>query len=119
MYSLLGKSPWKWSLVNRFKKRGMTKVNNGFYKFLTESVNLFRLLENKILKIFSIQERYKSRQKFGRSNVSKTEEVRKYFVNLKLEIEDFSYIIHNLDFKNISCALFLLHMKMMNYVVSW
>ena len=30
-YSLLRKSPWKWSLVNRWKKSGMLKINNGFY----------------------------------------------------------------------------------------
>ena len=41
------------------------------------------------------------------------------FVNPKIEIEVFSYIICSLDFKNISCALFLLHMKTMNGVVLW
>ena len=41
------------------------------------------------------------------------------FVNPKIEIEVFSYIICSLDFKNISCALFLLHMKTMNVAASW
>ena len=41
------------------------------------------------------------------------------FVNPKIEIEVFSYIICSLDFKNISCALFLLHMKTMNGVALW
>ena len=48
----------------------------------------------------------------------KFEEVRKYFVSPKLEIEAFSYIICSLDFKNISCALILLHTKTMNGVVT-
>ena len=30
-YSFLKKSSWKWSLANRWKKRGMIKINNGFY----------------------------------------------------------------------------------------
>ena len=33
------------------------------------------------------------------------------FLNPKIEIEVFSYIICSLDFKNISCALFLLYVK--------
>ena len=31
MKKLLRKSPWKWSLVNRWKKRVMIKIINGFY----------------------------------------------------------------------------------------
>ena len=81
--------------------------------------NLFRLLENKTLKIFSIRERRESRHRFGGTEVCKAEEVRKYFVNLEIELKVFSYIICTLDFKNISCAQFLLHMKTMNGVVSW
>ena len=71
------------------------------------------------MKIFSIRERHKSRHKFRVNKVCKTEELRKYFVNLEIEIEVFSYIICSLDFKHISCILFLLHMKTMNGVVSW
>ena len=67
---------------------------------------LFRLLESKTLKIFSIPGRHKSRHKFGRTEVWKAEEVKKYFVNPKIETEVFSYIICSLDFINISCALF-------------
>ena len=81
--------------------------------------NLFRLLENKTLKIFSIRERRESRHRFGGTEVCKAEEVRKYFVNPKIEIEVFNYIICSLDFKNISCTLFLLHMKTMDGVVLW
>ena len=80
--------------------------------------NLFRLLENETLKVFSIRERRKSRYKFGGTKVCKAEEVTKYCANSKTEIEVFSYIICSLDFKNISCTLFLLHMKTMNGVVS-
>ena len=58
--------------------------------------NLFRLLENETLKIFSIRERRKSRHKFGGTKVCKVEEIRKYFVNPKNEIEVFSYIIYSL-----------------------
>ena len=80
--------------------------------------NLFRLLENETLKIFSIWERRKSRHKFGGTKVCKAEEVRKYFVNPKIEIKVLCYITCSLDFKNISCTLFSLHMKTMNGVVS-
>ena len=68
---------------------------------------------------FSIGERRKSRHKFCGSKVCKNAEVRKYFVNPKIVIEVFSYIIYSLVFKNTSCTLFLLHMKTMNGVVSW
>ena len=47
-------------------------------------------MENETLKIFSIRERRKSRHKFGGTKVCKAEEVRKYFVNPKIEIEVFS-----------------------------
>ena len=80
--------------------------------------NLFRLLKNETLKIFSIQERRKSRHKFGGTKVCKAEEVRKYFTNRKVLVEVFSYMICSLDFKNIS-ILFSLHMKIMNGVVLW
>ena len=80
---------------------------------------LFRLLESETLKIFSIRGRRKSRHKFGGTEVCKVEEVKKYFANPKIEIEVLSYIICSLDFKNISCALFLLHLKTINGVFSW
>ena len=76
------------------------------------------LLENETLKIFSIRERRKSRHKFGGTKVCKAEEVRKYFVNPKIEIEAFRYIIFSMDSKNILFTLFFLHMKMMNAVIS-
>ena len=65
--------------------------------------NLFRLLENKTLKISSIRERRKSRHKFGGTKVCIAEKVRKYFVNPKTGKEVFNqyvnYIICSLDFK--------------------
>ena len=76
------------------------------------------LLENKSLKIFSIQERRKSKYKFVRTKVCKAEKVRKYFVNPKIETEVFSSIICNLDSKNTSCPLFL-YIETMNGVMSW
>ena len=51
--------------------------------------NLFRLLENKTLEMFSMRERRKSKHKFGGTKVCKAEEVRKYFVNSKIENEFF------------------------------
>ena len=81
--------------------------------------NLFRLLGNETLKIFSIRERRKSRHEFAVTKVCKAEEVRKNIGNPKIVVEFFSYVICSLDFKHISCALFLLHMKTMNGVVSW
>ena len=79
--------------------------------------NLFRLLENETLKISSIRERHKMRHKFGGTKVCKVG--KKKFLNPKIEDEVFTYIICSLDFKNISCTLFLLRMKMMNGVISW
>ena len=58
--------------------------------YLYYTVLLFRLLENEALKILSIRQRRKNRHKFGRTKVCKAEEVRKYFVNPKIEIEVFS-----------------------------
>ena len=77
------------------------------------------LLENEILNISSFRERRKSRHKFGGPKVCKAEEVRKYFVNPKTEIEVLSCFICSLDLENISGALFLLHMKTMTGAVSW
>ena len=51
--------------------------------------NLFRLLENETLEMFSMPERRKSEYKFGGSKVCKVEQVRKYFVNYKIENEVF------------------------------
>ena len=76
--------------------------------------NLFRI-RSETLKIFGIRERRKSRHKFGGTNVCKAEEVRKYFLNPKIETEVFSSIICSLDFKNISCTLLLLHTKSVSF----
>ena len=81
--------------------------------------NLFELPENdESLKIFSIWERRKSREKFGGTKACKAGKVRKYFVNPKIEIEVFSscvnYIISSLYFKHISRTFFLLHIRTMN-----
>ena len=64
-------------------------------------------LENKTLEIFSMRERRKSKHKFGGTKLCKAEEVRKYFVNPKIEMnfpgsEYVNYIICSLDFRNIS-----------------
>ena len=42
-------------------------------------------MEYETLEMFSKQERRKSKYKFGRTKVCKAEEVRKYFVNPKIE----------------------------------
>ena len=47
-------------------------------------------MENETLEILNIRVRRKNRHKFSRTNVYKAEEVRKYFVNSKIEIEVFS-----------------------------
>ena len=64
------------------------------------------LLEKETLKKFSIRERCKNRQGFGGTKACKAEEVRKYFINPKIEIEVFSFIIFSFDFKSISFTLF-------------
>ena len=54
--------------------------------------------------MFSIRERRKSKHKFGGTNICKVEQVRKYFINTKIENEVFSwcvnYIICSLGFRN-------------------
>ena len=51
-----------------------------------------------------MREKCKSKHKFGRAKVCKAEQVRKYFVNPKIENEVFgqyvNYIICSLDFRN-------------------
>ena len=49
--------------------------------------NLFRLLENETLEMFSMRERRKSKHKFNGTKVCKADKVRKYFVNSKIENE--------------------------------
>ena len=51
--------------------------------------NLFRLLEKETLETFSMPKRLKSKHKFGGIKVCKIEEVRKYFINSKVENEVF------------------------------
>ena len=51
--------------------------------------NLFRLLENDTLEIFSMGEGRKNKHKFGGTKVCKAEDVRKHFVNSKIENEVF------------------------------
>ena len=56
--------------------------------------------------MFSVRERRESKHKFGGTKVCKAEEVRKYFINPKVENEVFDLcvncIICSLDLKNIS-----------------
>ena len=51
--------------------------------------NLFKLTENETLEMFSVRKRRKSKHEFGGTKVCKTEEVRQYFVNSKIENEVF------------------------------
>ena len=48
------------------------------------------------MEMFSKQERRKSNYKFGGTKVSKAEEVRKYFVNPKIESFPLVYKLHYL-----------------------
>ena len=52
-----------------------------------KAFNLFRLLENETMKIFSMGGRCKSKHKFDEMKVSEAEEVREYFVNPEIENE--------------------------------
>ena len=106
------------ALLNRARTQVVCIVD--LYKFLIrfKAFNLFTLLENETLKMFSIRERCKNRQIFGGTKVCKADEVRKYFANTKIVIEVFSYIIFSLDFKKFSCTLLLLHMKAINGAAS-
>ena len=51
--------------------------------------NLFRLLENETMEIFSMGERSNGKHKFGELKVCKTDKVREYFINPKTENETF------------------------------
>ena len=52
-----------------------------------KAFNLFSLLENETMKMFSVGERTKSKHKFGEMKVCKADEVREYFVILKLKMK--------------------------------
>ena len=54
-----------------------------------KAFNLFRLLENETLEMFSMRERRKRKHKFGGTKVRKAEEVGKPSVNPKIENEVF------------------------------
>ena len=54
-----------------------------------KAFNLFRLLENETMGMFSIGEWSKSKHKFGGTKVCKAKEIRKYFINPKIENEVF------------------------------
>ena len=51
--------------------------------------DLFTLLENRTFEMFSMRKRRKNKHEFGGTKVCKAEEVRKYFVNSKIENEVF------------------------------
>ena len=51
--------------------------------------NLLRLQESEVLEMFSMRERLKRKDKSGGTKASKPEEVRKYFINSKIENEVF------------------------------
>ena len=53
--------------------------------------DLFRLMGNETFEMFSMQERHKSKHKFDGTKVCKDKEVRKYFVNPKIENKVFDY----------------------------
>ena len=48
-------------------------------------------MENETFEMFSMQERHKSKHKFDGTKVCKDKEVRKYFVNPKIENKVFDY----------------------------
>ena len=54
-----------------------------------KAFNLFRLLENETMEMFSIGEWSKSKHKFGGTKVCEAKEIRKYFINPKIENEVF------------------------------
>ena len=84
-----------------YKSQNPGSVHCRFVQIFDKDINLFRLLENETLKIFSIWERRKRRHKFGGTKVGKAKEVRKCFVNPKIEIEVFSYIICSLEISHV------------------
>ena len=116
MYKLLGKSPWKWLLVNRWKSKDMIKIIDGFFISLFHSwtqvqriasilqalkaFNLYKLLEDETIETFSMGERSKINHEFDVTKVCEAEEVKKYFINPKLCVNQ---IVFSLDFKYILC----------------
>ena len=64
-------------------------------------LNLFRLLENGTMEMFSVGERSKNKHKFGGTKAFEAEEIREYFINPKVENEVFgkcvNYVICSLD----------------------
>ena len=81
------------------------RIADGFkFQIRTKVFNIFRLLENKTLEMFSMRERRKSKHKLSGTKVCKAKQVSKYSVNPKSENEVFgqcvNYIICCLDFRN-------------------
>ena len=49
-----------------------------------KAFNLFRLLENETIEMFSMGERNKSKHNFGGTKVCEAEELREYFINTEV-----------------------------------
>ena len=74
------------SLLQSFAKQSL---NSGYahcrwVQIFDKVFNLFRLLENEILEMFSKRERRKSKHKFGGTKVFKAEVVRSFQLEFKL-----------------------------------
>ena len=50
-----------------------------------KALNLFRILENETMEIFSMGAQSKSKHKFGEVKVSEADEVTVYFINPEIE----------------------------------
>ena len=50
-----------------------------------KALNLFRILENETMEIFSMGGQSKSKRKFGKVKVSEPDEVTVYFINPEIE----------------------------------
>ena len=62
-------------------------MGSNWWQALT-AFNLFRLLENETLEMFSMDQRSKSKQhKLGGMRVCEADELREYFINPKIENE--------------------------------
>ena len=76
-------------LLNKAELRLYALSIGANFLYGLKAFNLFRLLDNETLEMFSKRERRKRKHKFGGTKVFKAEKVRKYFVNPKIENEAF------------------------------
>ena len=75
-----------------------------------KAINLFRLLENETMEMFSTEERSKSKRKIGGTKACEADKVREFITNSRVENEAF----HFWSVKNLVWIPEMLHASLVN-----